>query len=495
MQALYAAGRALSSRPGGAEAWQAFADQAAIALHADGVAVFLGRPRDAALDVVATERGPERLLVPSSPSLWEGTVRAHAERNGWPHPAIVPLETGGRVLGHLAAFGKGVAAGDLTAADRQTMETMATQAAAALQGEDLWHETERERAQLRDIVAHSSDGIYTVAADRTVRSWNPAMEAISGWSAADAVGRKCSDLLRAKDEHGADMCSADCPILLAGSSKQEVTRDASVVTRDGDSRLISYAHAPILDDNGTMETDVVVVRDVTRERRTDDAKADFVANISHELRSPLTPIKGFLLTLLREDRWFAEERRREYYRLMLGQAERLEALIEDLLAVTRVEGGTGALVAEPIDTVALVGAAVVRFQTEQPERAIQAGLPEGPVMARGNWLRVEQVLGYLLSNAVRYAPSAEPIQVRLDAGPDEVVINVRDAGPGIPADEQTRIFERFHRGGYYMTREPGGAGLGLYLSKRLIEAMGGHIWVSSKLGEGSTFSFALPRGR
>jgi signal transduction histidine kinase len=265
-----------------------------------------------------------------------------------------------------------------------------------------------------------------------------------------------------------------------------------VLTKDGDSRLISYAHTPIMDADGAMETDVVVVRDVTRERRTDDAKADFVANISHELRSPLTPIKGFLLTLLREDRWFAEERRREYYRLMLGQAERLEALIEDLLNVTRVEAGSGTLAADPIDLVALVGAAIERFQADQPERAIQAELPRGPVMARGNWLRVEQVLGYLLSNAVRYSPADQPIRVWLQAGPDEVLVHVRDDGPGIPADEQTRIFERFHRGGYYLTREPGGAGLGLYLSKRLIEAMGGRIWVTSQLGQGSTFSFALP---
>ena len=498
MQALYAAGRALSGPPGGTQAWQEFVDQAAIALHTDGVAVFVGRPRDAALDVVATERGPERLLVPGSASLWEGKARAHAERNGWAHPALVPMETGGRVLGHLVAFGGGAGSGGLAGADRQTLETLATQAAAALQGEDLWHETERERAQLRDIVAHSSDGIYTVAADRTVRSWNPAMAAISGWSEAEAVGRKCSDLLRARGEGGLDMCARDCPILLAGSTGHEVTRDASVLTRDGDSRLISYAHTPIMEADSAAEsamvTDVVVVRDVTRERRTDDAKADFVANISHELRSPLTPIKGFLLTLLREDRWFAEERRREYYRLMLGQAERLEALIEDLLNVTRVEADAGTLAVEAIDAVALVGAAVARFQADQPERTIEAELPGGPVMARGNWLRVEQVLGYLLSNAVRYAPADEPIRVSLQAGPDEVLVHVRDAGPGIPADEQTRIFERFHRGGYYLTREPGGAGLGLYLSKRLIEAMGGRIWVASTLGQGSTFSFALPAG-
>ena len=102
------------------------------------------------------------------------------------------------------------------------------------------------------------------------------------------------------------------------------------------------------------------------------------------------------------------------------------------------------------------------------------------------------MLGYLLSNAVRFAPDDTPIEVRLVAREAEALFEVSDAGPGIPADEQARIFERFHRGGYYLTREPGGAGLRLYLSKRLVEAMGGRIWVTSQLGRGSTFSFALP---
>jgi histidine kinase len=107
-------------------------------------------------------------------------------------------------------------------------------------------------------------------------------------------------------------------------------------------------------------------------------------------------------------------------------------------------------------------------------------------------MRIDQVLGNLLSNALQYAPPHEPVEVRLVPQGREVVFEVRDWGPGIPIDEQSRIFERFHRVGHYMTREPGGAGLGLYLAKRLVEAMGGRIWVSSRLGLGSVFSFALP---
>jgi PAS domain S-box-containing protein len=318
------------------------------------------------------------------------------------------------------------------------------------------------------------------------------MAALTGYAEEEAIGQKCFNLLRARDARGVDMCANDCPILAAAQSAHEEIRDASVLNKDGRARWINYAHAPVVTGDGEMEADVVVVRDVTRERQTDELKSDFVASVSHELRTPLTPIKGFLLTLMREDRDFAKERRKEYYKLMLTQAQRLERLIEDLLEVTRLESGAGLVDATPIDAVDLVRQVADRFMSEDAERVIHPVLPDHSVFCRGDWLRVDQVLGNLLSNALRYSAPHEPVEVRLIPQGREVVFEVRDWGPGIPIDEQARIFERFHRLGHYMTREPGGAGLGLYLAKRLVEAMGGRIWVSSRLGAGSVFSFALP---
>jgi PAS domain S-box-containing protein len=491
------------------DAWQAFVSVVARTLDCDGAAIFLGRPDERILDVIHTAGSPERLPSSGSPMSWEAGARSFATAAGWDTPTLAALEGEDATLGYLAAFGPRSRPG-LDGEDVEMLGALANQAATALRTEDLYRAAEGERSALEDIVGHSSDGIYTVTPDRTVRSWNPAMAAITGWSQEEAIGRKCYDLLRARDAKGNYTCVSACPIQAVAASSSEVVRDASILTKDRDTRWINYAHAPILDHRtGRMETDVVVVRDVTRERRTEEAKADFVANISHELRSPLTPIKGFLLTLLREDRWFAEERRRDYYRLMLGQTERLEALIEDLLDVTRVETGVGVLHATSVDAKRVVEQAVARFGDDAPAgqpddgasgqgrpvaapgRPITVRVPDEPVTVRANLLRAEQVLGHLLSNAMRYSPEGSPIEVELRIEEDEVIFAVRDAGPGIPADEQTRIFERFHRGGYYMTREPGGAGLGLYLAKRLVEAMGGRIWVDSTLGRGSTFSFAL----
>jgi len=490
MHSLYAAGRALSNRLGDTRAWEAFARQVADVLNCEGAAVFLGRDEDGVLDVVSTD-ATDRLTVPPSPSAWEQAAKGWASRAGWPRYAMVPMEADGQVVGFAAAFGPRVDA-DFTGDDTETLLTLANQGAAALVNEELYRAAENERAQLRDIVGHSSDGIYTVGPDRTVKSWNAAMVAVTGYEEDEAVGQKCFNLLRARDADGVDMCAADCPILAAAASGHEEVRDASVLNKEGLARWIRYAHAPIVAADGDMDADVVVVRDVTRERQTDELKADFVASVSHELRTPLTPIKGFLMTLLREDRDFAQDRRREYYKLMLLQSQRLERLIEDLLEVTRLEAGAGLVDATAIDAVDLVGQVVDRFTSEDPDRTVRVVAPDHAVYCRGDWMRVDQVLGNLLSNALRYAPPHEPVEVRLVPQGREVVFEVRDWGPGIPIDEQSRIFERFHRVGHYMTREPGGAGLGLYLAKRLVEAMGGRIWVSSRLGHGSVFSFALP---
>ena len=491
MHSLYEAGRALSNGLGEVDAWRDFVGLTAEVLNCEGAAVFLGRPDDGALDVISTQGGPDRLMVSASPTAWEQATKGYITRSHWRRAVTVTMEAEGRVVGYAVAYGPRVES-DFTSEDRETLLTLANQGAAALRNESLYREAEGERATLRDIVGHSTDGIYTVGPDRAVRSWNPAMVSLTGYSEEEAVGQKCFNLLRARDGEGVDMCAADCPILAAAKSGQEEVRDASVLNKDGVARWIRYAHAPIVGSDGEMDADVVVVRDVTRERQTDELKADFVASVSHELRTPLTPIKGFLMTLLREDRDFTQDRRHEYYKLILVQSQRLERLIEDLLEVTRLETGAGLVDSTPIDAIDLVRQVVDRFTSEDPERVVTVIAPNHAVYCRGDWMRTDQVLANLLSNALRYSPANEPVEVRLLPQGREVVFEVRDSGPGISLDEQSRIFERFQRGGHYLTREQGGAGLGLYLAKRLVEAMGGRIWVSSRLGSGSVFAFALP---
>jgi hypothetical protein len=459
MHSLYAAGRALSNRLGDSRAWEAFARQVADVLNCEGAAVFLGRDEDGVLDVVSTD-ATDRLTVPAlaqrlgAGGQGLGVAGRLAPLHHGPDGGRRP---GGRVRGRLRPPGR-----HRLHRRRHRDPAHPGQPGGGGPGQRGAVPGRRERAgrparHRRPLLGrHLHRRARPAPSAPGTRPWSPspATRRTRRW------GRSASTCSGPATATASTCAPPTAPILAAAASGHEEVRDASVLNKEGLARWIRYAHAPIVAADGDMDADVVVVRDVTRERQTDELKADFVASVSHELRTPLTPIKGFLMTLLREDRDFAQDRRREYYKLMLMQSQRLERLIEDLLEVTRLEAGAGLVDATAIDAVDLVRQVVDRFTSEDPDRTVHVVAPDHAVYCRGDWMRIDQVLGNLLSNALRYAPPHEPVEVRLVPQGREVVFEVRDWGPGIPIDEQSRIFERFHRVGHYMTREPGGAGLG-----------------------------------
>jgi two-component system phosphate regulon sensor histidine kinase PhoR len=222
-------------------------------------------------------------------------------------------------------------------------------------------------------------------------------------------------------------------------------------------------------------------------------KKDFVAMVSHELRTPLTPLQGFLKTLVNGGDDTPPEARQEYYRIMLRQADRLEHLIADLLEVSQLEDGQPVVDLQVVELRELVAQQVAEFGEAHLERTLTLLDSDGPTLVRGDPFRVQQVLGNLLSNALKYSPAGAPIQVSLLETSTEVVVSVRDQGEGIPEADQARVFDRFYRVERGRDQRAGGTGLGLYISRRLMEAMDSRLWLVSRPGEGSTFSFSLPK--
>ena len=368
--------------------------------------------------------------------------------------------------------------------ERSLLDALASQVFVRSENLRLFSETTEQRTQLADIISSTSDGIFVVAPDRRILSWNPAMEGMTGTAASAAVGARLEDVLHATDSEGLAALSHE-------PGSPAAARDLALLRGDGSKRWLRYTRNPIRDRGGELQAYVVVARDITADLETEQLKADFVATVSHELRTPLTPLKGFLSALLQGTVEDSPAAREEYYRIMLNQASRLEHLITDLLEVSRLESGHPVVDAHPVELTSLI-AEHVRDYAGQGHDRIALRSPGDPVLVLADPFRVGQVISNLISNALKYSPPNSPINVRVGREGERAVVSVRDRGAGIPPSEQDRVFERFHRVESGTARRTGGTGLGLYIAKRLVEAMSGRLWLVSTPGEGSTFSFSLP---
>jgi PAS domain S-box-containing protein len=345
----------------------------------------------------------------------------------------------------------------------------------------------REGDRVRNlIIEHASDGIFLTAPDHTILSWNPAMERITGFPTDDAVGQNWRELLSLSETSG------DGPAPSGNGHGPTAGVSAKLKRSDGTAGWIQFSSNTINTREGTVTAKVVVVHDVTAEREADQLKSDFVATISHELRTPLTPLKGFLSTLLQGTLDDSEEARREYYEIMLKQTNRLERLITDLLEVSRVESDEPLIDRQTVELTAPIAEQVRAFLDQYPGRIIRIHAPARPILVRADPSPVGLIVSNLISNALKYSPPESPVEVTVAVGQEGAIVSVHDHGNGIPAWEQDRIFDRFYQIESGHTRSNGGAGLGLYIARRLVEAMSGRLWVDSEPGMGSTFSFSLP---
>ncbi len=265
------------------------------------------------------------------------------------------------------------------------------------------------------------------------------------------------------------------------------------------STWIEVSGAPIPSPDGRSQWALFVIHDMTRQRKLELLRRDFVANASHELRTPLSIIKGYVETLVDGHATMAPEAREKFLRTIQRHSDRLNAIIADLLTLSRLESATPGLEFAPVDLPAFLQE-IVEETARRPAAAghqviLQAGDQVGTIQADGE--KLTQVLTNLLDNALKYTPAGSQIitAVRaLEAG-GEVEIAVRDNGPGIPAADLPHIFERFYRVEKGRAREKGGTGLGLSIVKHIVQMHGGRVWAESELGQGTTVLVRLPRSQ
>jgi two-component system phosphate regulon sensor histidine kinase PhoR len=238
---------------------------------------------------------------------------------------------------------------------------------------------------------------------------------------------------------------------------------------------------------------VVVLHDVTELRRLERVRQDFVANVSHEFKTPLTAIQGFAETLLGgalED----PKNNRRFLEIMRDHANRLARLTDDLLKLARIEAGKLELEFSPVGVIEFIErcAETALMKASRKQITLDIEIPPGLPAVLGDASLLRDVLQNLVDNAIQYTPPGGRIRVSASANSNEMVIEVTDTGIGIPLIDQERIFERFYRVDAARSREAGGTGLGLSIAKHIIDAHGGRLWVKSTVGEGSRFYFSVP---
>jgi len=274
--------------------------------------------------------------------------------------------------------------------------------------------------------------------------------------------------------------------------------EADIVLRVGGKERFLQANGTLLRGGGDEEGAVgavVVLNDVTRLKRLEAVRRDFVANVSHELKTPVTSIKGFAETL--EDGALEDpEAARRFVRIIAGQADRLNSIIGDLLALSTLEQSEGEsrLSLSEADVCDVLKVAVDVCEPRAQARNIHLSIDCATcLLGAVSPPLLEQAVVNLIDNAVKYSPEGSDVSVSLEEAADEVVISVSDHGPGISREHVARLFERFYRVDKARSRDLGGTGLGLAIVKHIAQAQGGSVSVDSTVGKGSTFRIHLPR--
>jgi PAS domain S-box-containing protein len=350
-------------------------------------------------------------------------------------------------------------------------------------------QAEGTRARLAAIVESSDDAIVSKDLNGIIASWNKGAERLFGYTAQEAIGKSITMLIP-PDRYDEE------PAILARIRRGEPIEHYETVRRRKDGTLldISLTVSPIVDSRGTIVGASKIARDITAQRALARQKDEFLGIASHELKTPVTGIKGYAQLLERHFRKMGDAPATAMLAKLDGQIDRLTGLIDDLLDVTRIESGKMLFRPAPFDLNALIAEEIEDVQRTAERHTIVRELAE-PVTIVADRDRIGQVLTNLLTNAIKYSPQADRVVVRTARAGERIIVSVQDFGIGIPAAMRPHIFERFYRIDGDARASYSGLGLGLYIAAEFVTRHGGAIWVEGEEGAGTTMAFSLPLDR
>lgn len=352
---------------------------------------------------------------------------------------------------------------------------------------------QQEAFKSQAILQSIADGVVVTDTRGRIILINAAAERILGTHWQAVMGQDVRNVFAAFEPGGREEMLKMMEALAANPTAEQKTPRIIQSTLAMEQTTVSAHLAPVFTSTREFMGIVSVFRDITREVQADIAKTEFVSTVSHELRTPLTSIKGYTDLLLAEAMGSLTEGQKQFMGIIRNNADRLTALINDLLDISRIESGRIKLDLQPLQIQDVVQDVVESLGThvEAKRLTLRVEVPEHLPLVQGDRDRLTQVLTNLVSNAQRYTPEGE-VAIVVSHMPGILRVDVSDTGIGIAPEDQGKIWDRFFRANHPVVEEAGGTGLGLSIVRMFVEMHGGRIWVDSELGKGSTFTFILP---
>jgi PAS domain S-box-containing protein len=357
-----------------------------------------------------------------------------------------------------------------------------------------------------DIVINAiADGVVAIGQDGVIQLINPAAQTLLGWPGKDAIGLDYRSVIKLTDTKGNPLAEDFSPIRQGLVSQKPIdNHDLELMTKSGKKILISLVVSPVAGQTGQTGGVIAVFRDITREREEERQKAEFISTASHEMRTPVAAIEGYLGLAMNPATATIDAKAMSYLQKAHESTQHLGRLFQDLLTVSKADDAR--LVPHPtvIDLIALTREIVFSLQEKAKNKGIFLAFTPGENDIDGNRHitpvfytyadqdQLREVLSNLVDNGVKYT-KAGTVTVDVKGDDQTVSVSITDSGIGIPPEDVPHLFQKFYRVDNSDTREIGGTGLGLYISRKLIESNNGHIGVNSTFGKGSTFYVQLPR--
>lgn len=346
-----------------------------------------------------------------------------------------------------------------------------------------------------DAILHSiGDGVFVVDSHLKITMFNQIAANISGFPIEEAIGKRYDQVLRFIYEKDNTVNDKFIKEAMATGKIKEMFNHTILIRKDGSKTAVADSAAPLLSKDKKVIGCVIVFRDVTKERDVDRMKTEFISLASHQLRTPLSAMKWFGEMLLNGDGGKLNKEQESFVKNIYDSNERMIALVDALLNISRIESGRIIIDPEPTDLGKLVEGVIKELQVKINEKkqnltvSIHSQLPLiniDPKLIRNVYMN-------LISNAVKYTPEKGEISVFISRKGSEVISQVTDTGYGIPKNEQSKLFKKFYRATNIVQRETDGTGLGLYMAKAIVDSSGGKMWFKSQESKGSTFWFSLP---